>query len=199
MAKAFKACSVDACKGNAHYSAKGARSLCCAHHKRLIKYGDPLSGHARNGEPKAWLETALKLDISACIEWPFGRGGAGYGMIKSGGKMVTVHTIACTSKHGERPSSKFEAAHSCGNRACCNPNHLRWATSKENNADKIMHGTLLRGENVHTSKLNERDVREIKRVLALGIPKTKIAGDYGVSAATIIAIADGRNWRHVRG
>lgn len=47
MADEFKACSVDDCKRNAHWRAKGARGWCLAHYKKYRKYGDPLKSAGR--------------------------------------------------------------------------------------------------------------------------------------------------------
>lgn len=38
-----------------------------------------------------------------------------------------------------------EAAHSCGNKTCINPRHLRWADHASNMEDAKAHGTLRGG------------------------------------------------------
>lgn len=49
----------------------------------------------------------------------------------------------CQKAHGDPPSPKHDAAHSCGrgHEGCVNPNHLSWKTKKQNQADRITHGT----------------------------------------------------------
>lgn len=54
---------------------------------------------------------------------------------------MNAHRLMCVFVNGDCPPDKNEAAHSCGNRKCVNPAHLRWATYEENGADKIIHGT----------------------------------------------------------
>jgi hypothetical protein len=75
--------------------------------------------------------------------------------------------------------------------------NLCWGTSAENMADKIAHGTWVRGSRVGNSRLTEDQVREIKRRLAQKEPHTSIALDYGVKTVTISAISSGRNWSWV--
>jgi hypothetical protein len=72
--------------------------------------------------------------------------------------------------------------------------NLRWGTSAENMADKIAHGTWVRGSRVGNSRLTEHQVREIKARLAQKEPHASIALDYGVKTVTISAISSGRNW-----
>jgi hypothetical protein len=74
--------------------------------------------------------------------WPFARYNNGYGNVTfydALGKHSTgAHRIMCKLVHGEPPTPKHEAAHSCGNGTggCINPHHLRSDTRGGNNADK---------------------------------------------------------------
>ena len=72
--------------------------------------------------------------------------------------------------------------------------NLCWGTSAENMADKIAHGTWVRGSRVGNSRLTEQQVREIKARLAQKEPHASIALDYDVKTVTISAISSGRNW-----
>ena len=72
--------------------------------------------------------------------------------------------------------------------------NLCWGTAAENMADKIAHGTWVRGSRVGNSRLTEDQVREIKRRLEQKEPHASIALDYGVTRATISAISAGYNW-----
>jgi hypothetical protein len=66
--------------------------------------------------------------------------------------------------HGEPPTARHEAAHSCGkgHLGCVHPGHLSWKTRNENRADMVRHGMLPRGTIVSTNKLTEDQVREIR-------------------------------------
>lgn len=59
-----------------------------------------------------------------------GRGG-GYGRMKLNGATVAVHRAMFVVVHGPIPPRK-QIDHLCGNRLCCNPDHLEMVTHKEN-------------------------------------------------------------------
>lgn len=150
----------------------------------------------RRGEPMAWLRQQLRGNGSMCAIWPFGQS-HGYGAIRHNGRTWHAHRLVCLMAHGEPSANQTDVAHSCGNRLCCNPNHLRHATSAENQRDKIVHGTMPHGEGHSGSKLNESDVRKIKRDIGRRSMK-QIAEDHGVSVNAIYLIKKGVNWRHVQ-
>jgi len=89
-----------------------------------------------------------------------------------------------------------DAAHSCGERMCINPRHLRWATRKENEADKVAHGRDIRGERSGTARLTRQQVDDIRRRYDRGgITQRHLATFYGVHIMTINDIIQRRTWR----
>lgn len=90
-----------------------------------------------------------------------------------------------------------ECRHLDGNIRNNRLDNLCWGTSAENMADKIAHGTWVRGSRVGNSRLTEEQVREIKFRLARKEPHASIALDYNVKPVTISAISAGRNWSWV--
>lgn len=195
MAVRFKACSVENCNGNAHWEAKGARGWCSKHLQRWRKYGDPLTlTYPASGEIKAFFEgTILQYAGKDCLLWPFSLTDNGYGQIWIDGTMRGVHRVVCEAVHGPAPTPEHQAAHSCGNRVCCAPSHLRWATRKENETDKVAHGTLICGQSCNLAKLTEDDVREI-RFLGGKIPRREIADRFQVSRSNIDVIISRKSW-----
>jgi hypothetical protein len=111
----------------------------------------------------------------------------------------SAHRLVCKAAHGPPPEGKPETAHSCGkgHLGCINPNHLRWASPKENNADKIAHGTANRGDRCNLAKLSEASVIEIKRLLG-AVPNPMLAARFNISVAAINAIASGRTWSYIQ-
>jgi hypothetical protein len=101
----------------------------------------------------------------------------------------------CILAHGEPPSPKHHAIHSCGqgHMGCINPRHLRWATAVENYADTIIHGTTPRGMRHGKHKLTEDDVQTIRYLLGT-VSKIELARRYGVTFQTIYAIDRGLIW-----
>lgn len=88
---------------------------------------------AKNGEPEAFIEMAKNYDGDDCLIWPYSVNGAGYANFRN----VNAHSLVCP---GDRTSEKWQAAHTCGNRLCMNPNHLEWSSQSDNETDKLIHG-----------------------------------------------------------
>ena len=96
------------------------------------------------------------------------------------------------------PSSKHQAAHWDGCKLKNHYTNLRWATSKENHADRRRHGTQSRGETHHTAVLIEDEVRLIRRCVKRK-EKTQraLAEEYGVTPTCIYCVVKRISWRHV--
>lgn len=71
---------------------------------------------------------------NGCWEWKGLRGSSGYGHIKAFGKFVGCHRLSYELHNGAIPHG-YEILHSCHNRLCVNPNHLRVGTHQENMRD----------------------------------------------------------------
>lgn len=121
-----------------------------------------------------------------CIEWPHGRDKDGYAVI---GRRVTHVVLEAVGY--PRPTPKHEVAHSCCNPPCVNPAHIRWATRKENHADQLEHGTRIRGEAHHSSKLTEADVLSIRSDRRSNAELGRL---YGVRTDHIGDIRSRRSW-----
>lgn len=171
---------------------------CVKHYKRWKKFGDPSVCSRQmpeHGAPmKFFVEVVLPFEGDECLSWPFGRV-SGYGQLYYNGKSRTVHTLACEAIHGPSPSRKHLVAHSCGQgqHGCVNPRHLRWATQVSNLADRVTHGTIIRGEKTHTSKLKEEDIRNI-RALRGSLTQKELALRFGVCRSNISAVLLGLTW-----
>jgi hypothetical protein len=72
--------------------------------------------------------------------------------------------------------------------------HLSWKTPKENNADKLDHGTHSRGERNGRAILNEAQVREI-RALKGKLLQREIGAMFGVSQVRVSAIHRRKQWK----
>jgi hypothetical protein len=185
-------CSVADC-GKPQY----CKGYCRSHYYRLRKFGDPLGGGTSPGEPFRFVhEVAMKHTGDACLPWPFGHNGVGYGKINIGnGNSKIASRYVCELAHGVPPTPVHEAAHNCGNghEGCVAPGHLSWKTPAENQEDRFKHGTDGRGERNSRCKLNEDDVLTI---LSLKGAKTQrdLAERFGVSRQAIGMIHTGRNW-----
>lgn len=186
-------CVVDGCP-----DARWARGFCKKHYDRWTRHGDPsvcLKPMVARGQPMAWLMSHAKHSDDACLTWPFARFPDGRAHMKAG----KPTRIMCEKAHGPAPSARHEAAHSCGNGhlACVNPRHLRWATARENAADKIAHGTVIRGETHYAARITSQQVIDIRRLFG-SMSQREIAERFGVHLSCINKIVNGNTWRHIR-
>jgi hypothetical protein len=172
-----------------------ARGLCTTHYMRQRRRGHTDDTRTPPGSTRAMVAMAAAFVGEECLEWTLKRYGNGYGAAtREGheGRTTTASRLVCIAAHGAPPFPRAEAAHSCGNKWCVNPGHLRWATHRENEADKIAHGTRLRGERSGTAKLTEAQVREIRALEGLAT-KSNIAARFGLHPEYVPLI-----WRRVR-
>jgi hypothetical protein len=145
---------------------------------------------AKPGEAVAFVrDVAIPFSGDECLHWPYGLNSEGRAQVTIKGKNHRVYRLVCEAVHGDAPTRTHECAHSCGkgHLGCVNPRHLRWATSAENKADMLIHGT-------GTGALTEDDVRAIRGMLSAGHTQVSIAAEYNISQPAVSHIATGRNW-----
>lgn len=104
-----------------------------------------------------------------------------------------VHQLVLEAFVGPRPSPEHEVCHNNQARHDNRLENLRWGTSKENAADRYLHGTQPRGENSHRAKLTWDAVQQIRQLIPI-YSLAKIAREYGVRSITIARIRDNKNW-----
>jgi len=85
--------------------------------------------------------------------------------------------------------------HKCDNPKCVNPDHLFLGTQQDNMNDMVEKGRSLRGEKHPKTKLNESDVRRIRKSR---YKPCILARKYKVSQSAIRHIQDRRTWKHVQ-
>lgn len=148
----------------------------------------------KHGEPKRFVEAALEYSGDDCLLWPYGKI-RGYGSVWHEGRHHLVTRLICERLYGPPPTQSHEAAHSCGNGdgGCCNPRHLRWATSKENKADRELHGTVPRGVRNGRAKLTSEQVIEV-RALRGALTVREIGRQFGISRTQVSDIQNGKFW-----
>lgn len=187
-----KPCSIEGCTRQFH-----SQGYCVKHYKRYLKYGDPLGGSTDRGAAREFLEALdTRSESNACIIWPFSRSPQGSAQIRLGGKLVLVSRVVCERASGPPPTEKHQAAHLCGNNhlGCIHPRHLEWKTQRENEADKIRHGTSWRSRPHHWRKLTPEQVQEIRRLCATGERQNAVAKKFNVVPETVSQIMRGFAW-----
>lgn len=74
-----------------------------------------------------WSKVALPT-AEGCMYWLAHRHAAGYGVFRLRKKLVKASRVSLHISVGEPPFEDAQAAHSCRNKHCVAPQHLRWAT-----------------------------------------------------------------------
>lgn len=151
------------------------------------------------------MSVIVKVQLAKpCKLWTGFRNPKGYGRTKHKDKNVLVHRMAYCEHHGLKIEDidGIVIRHKCDNPACIEPTHLQPGTVADNNRDKILRGRAVnppkvRGEAHSQARLSENQVREVKRLLALGLKSTKISEYLGVSRGCIRGIQTGANWKHI--
>ena len=109
-------------------------------------------------------------------------------------KDFSVHRLVTECFHGS-PEAGQVVRHLDGNKLNNCADNLTWGTQKENIQDSRDHGTWYHGERVHTSRLTERDVLEIRNSSATN---AELAERFGVGADSIWNARTGRTWKHLK-
>jgi hypothetical protein len=129
-----------------------------------------------------------KVAKADCWEWQAFRQPKGYGMVwatyEGKGRMVLAHRAAWYLVNGDIEQS-MQLDHTCFNRACVNPGHLRLATSKQNNENRSgaqkNNQTGVRGVSQRGSKWRARVVHN-RTFHNVGYFDTKAAAEAAVIA-----------------
>jgi hypothetical protein len=112
-------------------------------------------------------------------------------------KAFAVHRLVLEAFVGPCPSGK-QVAHNNGDPSDNRVENLRWATAKENIADRTAHGRTCIGEAQASAKLDKHVVKTIKKMKDGGVFSAyETARLACVSPSTIQSIWDGETWKHV--
>ena len=116
-----------------------------------------------------------------CWLWPGATYSNGYGHIGGASGSHLAHRVAYESRVGVVPPDRV-LDHRCGNRACCNPQHLRVVTQAANcqSGRKSKHRALVVAIRLAGASTS--------------LPWSTIGEMFGVPSATAYSIGTGRRW-----
>jgi hypothetical protein len=148
---------------------------------------------------REWLHDNVGYQGEDCLTWPFSDT-RGYGHFKCNGERFYAHRYMCTLIHGDPPSDKHQASHSCGkgHEKCVNPRHLLWKTPSGNQLDRRAHGTTKRNGNGWAGKITMAQAEEIRR-LAPEKTQDELARMFYTSRGNIQFILNGQTKLKVLG
>jgi hypothetical protein len=188
-------CAVEGCGGLVV-----ARGWCRKHYSRWDRHGD--LKNPPSTEDRFWPRVDKTSHAGGCWLWTGSKFRTGYGRATQMCKPVSAHRLSYIINVGPIPSGRL-ILHSCDNRACVNPSHLRIGTHADNVADMVARGRNKLcgkcdsgfgrpGESNGQSKLTKEAVAEIRSTTG----QTKsLARKYGVHTGTIQAARSGKWWK----
>lgn len=148
---------------------------------------------------------------TGCWEWRRFLLASGYGQIRMKGRRFSAHRLSYLLFNGPIEDG-LHVCHHCDNKRCVNPQHLFAGTAHDNVQDAkrkgrlqvgVMHWSarmpnkIVRGTHNGNSKINERDVLEIRRLASRGHGQRTIARKLGLTRPIVRNIIRGTTWRHV--
>lgn len=140
-----------------------------------------------------------KLSHLECWIWVGRLHPTGYGVFDHGVNSVKAHRISYEIYNGPI-INKLHVLHSCDNRKCVNPNHLRLGTHQENMNDKVKRNRQARLPGImHPMvKLTEDQVREIRKLYSTGqFSQRKLGRMFSISQTQIKDIVKRKSWSHL--
>lgn len=135
----------------------------------------------RKRDPKVRFLEKVKVMESGCHEWQSTLHRDGYGKFWMKGKQMQAHRMSYEFFKG--PAEGLWVLHTCDNRKCVNPEHLFLGSRLDNIQDMDKKGR--RGSQC---KLTEKQVGEVREMLANRYTQQHVADLYGVSQGAISRI-----------
>lgn len=142
-----------------------------------------------------------------CWPWVGARTKAGYGHMFIRGRERTsqrwereflCHRLALCFAGVDVPTDKF-VLHSCDNKWCVNPAHLRVGGASENMFDRSSRNreSWARGEGAPGARITSAAAQEIRRRHAAGESQGRLSKEYGIAQTTVSALVRGATWAHL--
>ena len=139
-----------------------------------------------------------------CWRWQGRHDASGYGRYDRKGPYVYAHRIAWLFTNGEIPAD-MDVLHRCDVRDCCNPTHLFLGTHEDNMLDMRRKGRHTYGEKNMHAKITEDQAKAIMLEYRKDGPHKRdpsntkeLAAKYGLSVGAVMAVVNGRSWKHLR-
>lgn len=170
---------------------KGLPKLCVIGHVAQRR-----AGRSREEAISQFWSYVSKGD--GCWLWTSALDAHGYGMyrLEAGKSMRRAHRLAWEIINGPIPA-ELVVCHRCDNPPCVRPDHLFLGTQRDNMHDCVTKGRMPRGEQRHSAKLTEDQVRSIRALRQAGQSRRSVARTFEVSSRTVLAIESGSKWSWV--
>ena len=154
----------------------------CKNAQRLQRFWDKVE---KTQDCWVWKGHCLKT------KWPYGQFWLGNGIHAH----IYAHRFSALLHFGDIADKVV--CHKCDNPKCVNPQHLFLGTMKDNMMDMYNKGRNVhhKGSVNHNSKLNENDVKIIRKNTDLSVKQ--LSEKFGVHEDTIRKVIKKENWKHI--
>jgi len=139
-----------------------------------------------------------RVTESGCWIWSGGMNAYGYGSFwdMDYGRARRAHRVSYELYKGFIPDGLL-VLHKCDVPVCVNPDHLFLGTHQDNMDDKIKKGRQAKGENNGSSKLTEKEVKEIRdKYVPRKYTQRMLAREFNVSQVAIGCVIRNETWRN---
>lgn len=124
-----------------------------------------------------------------CWDWQQCKDLKGYGKSAFKGRPLQAHVLSLASEYKRFPKQGEVVRHLCANPKCCNYEHLRLGTRRENAVDIQLNGSS------KAFKLNPEKVRMIR---VSNVSSVELAKTFGVHPDSISDARSGKTWSSVK-
>lgn len=128
-------------------------------------------------------------DLLNCWRWTACTDGAGYGIIKVNGKMLSAHRVVWELTYGTIPPGQC-VCHHCDNKICVNPNHLFLGTVKENSIDMCRKGRVAR-------ILTDEQILSMRALYKNGISCKELSQQFDTGYMNVYRVVTRRTWKYL--
>lgn len=148
---------------------------------------------SRKSKKRFWGHVAVSV---GCWEWRGRHTSNGYGRFKIQGLDFRAHRLSYELACGPIPNG-LSVLHSCDNKLCVRPEHLRTGTQRENLQDMVDRGRSMVGKRNPKARLSEEAVILIRLCSQQGWRTKFLAGIFQVSMGHVNKIIRRERWGHV--
>lgn len=123
----------------------------------------------------------------------------GYFYVRIRRKPKALHRLVLLAFYGYPPDSSYEGCHRDGDRLNNCLTNLKWGTKAENTADKVRHGTHKKKIGSPNTKLNKKQILQIRKLGQSGkYTHKEIAEKFEISCSNVSKIISGNRWENIQ-